>query len=224
MSYRSLIDRKLVEYYYINQGPTGNFPPLKSGSWASKLTKIIESDHYDVNMDDQSRRRIYNWIDANAPYYDRWDMTKPYTMGGRDLWHYVENDQRVAPKRQPWFADFEDIYMEKCSSCHGRITNENKNSWGDRSVTNAWINLTDPEYSRALNAHLAEDAGGMGIITQQNGNAPPIFADTTNETYQTMLKAIEAGKKALYGRPRVDMEGAVPIPQQRNFGKLYNYE
>ena len=224
MSYRTLVDRGLVEYYYINQGPTGNFPPLKTGSWVSRLTEFIESHHADVNVDNQSRRRIYNWIDANAPYYGRWDMTRPHTMGGRDLWHYVENDRRVVPKRQLWFASFEDIYMKNCSSCHERITNENKSDWGDHSVTNAWINLTNPQYSRALNAHLAEDAGGMGIITQRNGNTPPIFADTTDDTYLAMLKAIQAGKQALYGRPRVDMEYAVPVPQQRNFAKLYENE
>jgi len=221
MSYRSLIDRKLVEYYYINPGPTGNFPPLASGSWVSKLTKVIESNHSNTNMDDQSRRRIYNWIDANAPYYDRWDMTRPYTMGGRDLWHYVENNRRTTPKRQPWFAKLEDIYMNNCSSCHGRISNPKKSDWGNRSDSNAWINLTNPQYSRVLNAHLAKKAGGMGLVKQKDGKSPPVFADTTDKTYQAMLNAIKSGKKALYDRPRVDMDRAVPIAQQRNFGKLY---
>ena len=223
MSYRSLLDRKVVEYYYINPGPTGNFPPLGSGSWNSKLTKVIESKHSDVDMDDDSRRRIYSWINANAPYYDRWDMTRPYTMGGRDTWHYVENDKRVTPKRYPWFAQLEDKYMVNCSSCHGRIPMEKKKARGPLMgfTTNAWINLTRPENSRILNAHLAKNAGGMGIVKEKKGKLPPVFADTNDETYQVMLKAIEAGKKALYDRPRVDMDGAKPIPQQRNFKKLY---
>ncbi|HUT01208.1 MAG TPA: family 16 glycoside hydrolase, partial [Phycisphaerae bacterium] len=39
MAYKSLIDRRLVDFYYINPGPTGNFPPLKTGSRVSKLVK-----------------------------------------------------------------------------------------------------------------------------------------------------------------------------------------
>ena len=36
MAYRTLVDRKLVEYYYINEGPIGNFQPLQSG-WVQLL-------------------------------------------------------------------------------------------------------------------------------------------------------------------------------------------
>ena len=43
----------------------------------------------------------------------------------------------------------------------------------------------------------------------------------TDPNYVAMLAAIEAGRKALLAKPRVDMPGAKPIAQQRDFGKTY---
>ena len=63
MSYDHLVDRGMVKYYYINPDPTGVFPALKTGSYVSKLTALIESGHGKVDMDDESRRRVYAWID-----------------------------------------------------------------------------------------------------------------------------------------------------------------
>ncbi|MEI8079987.1 MAG: hypothetical protein WCH61_10220, partial [bacterium] len=80
MSYDHLIRRNMVEYYYINRGPTGVFPALKSGSMVSKLTKLIEDGHHGVKMSSKYRRRVYAWIDANVPYYGTWDMTRPHTL------------------------------------------------------------------------------------------------------------------------------------------------
>jgi hypothetical protein len=207
MAYRSLVDRNLVEYYYIHDAPTGNFQPLASGSWVSKLTKIIESEHMGVKMDDRSRRRIFSWIDGNAPYYGMWDMSRPYTQGGRDTWHRLRDGKRGQIEPEPWFADFKKAFEPACSSCHG--------------VKFDWINLTSPQYSRVLNAHLAKEAGGMGLAEDKDGQKPPVFETTDDLTYQALLKAIQAGKQTLYAKPRMDMPGGIAIAQQRNFGKLY---
>jgi mono/diheme cytochrome c family protein len=207
MAYRTLVDRKLVEYYYINHGPIGNFQPFASGSWVSKLTEMIENEHAGVKMDDLSRRRIYNWIDGNAPYYKTWNMSRPHTQGGRDTWHRLKDGKRDKIEDEPWFAEFKKTFEGSCSSCH--------------SVKPEWINLTHPEYSRVLNAHLSKDAGGYGFVKTKDGKEPPVFAGTDDAIYQALLKAIEGGKDALYARPRVDMPGATPIAQERNFGRLY---
>jgi mono/diheme cytochrome c family protein len=207
MAYRTLVDKNLVEYYYINEAPTGNFPALASGSWVSRLTKKIESGHAGVKMDDQSRRCIFNWIDGNAPYYGTWDMTRPHTQGGRDTWHRLKDGQRKQIEPEPWYAEFQETYGPNCSSCHG--------------IKPDWINLTNPEFSRVLNAHLSKEAGGFGITEPRDGNEPPVFAGTNDPLYQKLLDAVEKGKTALSNKPRIDMAGAVPIPQQRNFGKLY---
>jgi len=210
MAFDNLTLRNAVVYYYINKGPTGNFPPMASGSWVSQLTKRIESKHSDVNVDDESRRRIYYWIDANAPYYPTWDMSRPYTPGGRDTWSTL-NGRRPVP--EAWFRDLTKVYKQNCGSCHGDL--------GRPALTHTWINLTRPQFSRVLNAHLAQDAGGMGITKKKGALSPPVFASTRDAVYTSLLAAIQAGKKALDSKPRMDMAGGVPIPQERDFGKTF---
>src|SRR5204862_451211 len=92
-----LVFGNLVARYHINGGPTGNYPPLATGSYVSRITELIERRHAEVDMDDESRRRIYTWIDANVPYYGTWEMTRPHTLGGRDTW------LAVGGKPLPWF-------------------------------------------------------------------------------------------------------------------------
>lgn len=210
MAFDNLTLRNVVEYYYINKGPTGNFPPMASGSWVSKLTKMIESNHSHVSMDDQSRRRIYYWIDANAPYYPTWDMSRPHTQGGRDTWSTLKGHR---PGPEAWFEAFAKVYKPNCGSCHAGL--------GRPALTHTWINLTRPDFSRVLNAHLAKAAGGMGITNKKGARSPPVFTSTRDPVYASMREAIRAGKKALDAKPRMDMAGGVPIPQERNFGKTF---
>ena len=221
MAFEGLTGRGVVDYYWIHDAPTGNFPPLASGSWTSRLTRMIEQEHSGVRMDDDSRRRIYNWIDANVPYYGTWDMTRPHTMGGRDAWFRL--GAKGQPEPDPWFREFVGVFSEHCGACHNP-----KNESFDRvtdtrqcGVTNGWINLTRPEFSRVLNVHLATEAGGLGIRKTKHGRMPPCFEDTSDPVYRALLAAIEKGKQALAARPRVDMPGAKPIAQERDFGKTF---
>jgi hypothetical protein len=106
---------------------------MATGSHRSKLTKLIEEKHRDVDMDDNSRRRIYTWIDANAPYYSTYDNTRPGTPGSRDLW------------TGPWYGEFQKTY----SALKVRTRN-----------FHLAVNLTHPEWSSVLTSYLAKDAGG----------------------------------------------------------------
>jgi len=221
MAFSTLTDKKLVDFYYINHGPTGNFPPLRTGARVSKLTNLIESGHSKVNMDDESRRRIYAWIDANVPYYGTWDMSRPHTLGGRDTWFCVKGNRRVTPEPEPWFGEFHKLHQTHCAGCHGSFANMDMKRWSFREASDRWINLTHPEYSRVLNAHLSKKAGGMEVTTAKKGKTPPVFQDTNDPIYRAMLATIQAGKRVLDARPRMDMAGGVAVPQQRDFGKLY---
>ena len=182
MSYDHLIRRNMMEYYYINRGPTGVFPAMKSGSMVSKLTKLIEKEHQGVKMKDKYRRRVYAWIDANVPYYGTWDMSRPHTTGGRDTWSFCRDNRQVGPEPEPWFREFLGVYAKNCAACHvqepfaqyaratGKMTEEPpvpplpvaKRLNADPFV-NAQINLSEPEFSRVLNVHLSREAGGLGL-------------------------------------------------------------
>ena len=187
----------LVARYHINSGPTGNFPALGSGSWVSRLTRHIETNHAGVNIDPDGRRRVYTWIDANVPYYGAWEMTRPHTLGGRDTW--------LGERAQPlaWFAKF------KAACAAIGITNVAER------VRNADINLSRPEFSRVLKLWLARSAGGDAA----DARAP--FKSKEDPHYQAMLHAIEEGRQALLAKPRMDMPGAVPVAQTRDFGRTF---
>ena len=239
MSYDYLVHRGMVEYYYINPGPTGVFPAMASGSYVSKLTALIESKHSKVHMDDESRRRVYTWIDSNIQYYNTWDMSRPHTCGGRDTWNFVKDNSRVKPEPEPWLEDFGKIYVKNCVSCHDtgpfseymqviadsndsrRLLKRERRVMSEDCPENYSINLTRPEFSRILNAHLSKNAGGHGVEKEKKGRKPLVFMDTNDLVYQEMLKAIQKGKLSLDARPRMDMPGGVMIPQERSFGKVF---
>jgi len=197
----------LVERYHINPGPTGNFPPLATGSWVSRLTKLLETKYKDV--DDESRRRIYTWIDANVPYYGTWDMTRPHSFGGRDTW------LDVGGKPLPWFAQLQDALRAVAAPEPPAKKGKAAARQNPVALAHTDINLTHPEWSRVLVRNLAKSAGGLAP------DAAAIFRSKDDPRYQAILKAIEGGKAALLAKPRMDMPGAVPIPQQRDFGKTF---
>ncbi len=206
MSYETLCYGGWVKYYYINQGPTGVFPAMQTGSMVSRLTKLLESRHQEADVDPESLRRIYSWIDANIPYYGTWDMTRPHSMGGRDTWADKEGllpwsrkIQETMARVDPSFTP-DKIYMQLGKPYAG---------------SHLEINLTHPEWSRILLDHLAKSAEG----TAPDDKA--LFKTQDDPNYQTILHAIEEGKRLLEATPRMDMPGAVPIPQERNFGKVF---
>jgi mono/diheme cytochrome c family protein len=215
MSYDALCLRRLVTCYYINPGPTGVFPALKTGSTVSRLTEVIEKKHQGVEVDDASRRRLYAWIDANAPYYATFEMSRPHTMGGRDTWHFVPGNARVAPQREPWFAELNRTYQKACASCHGELET------GGLARKIVWINLTHPEHGLLLNAHLSKAAGGLGLSGVRKGVRPPVFESIEAPLYRELLAALRKGQASLAQRPRMDMPDAVAIPQARDFGKVF---
>lgn len=227
MSYDHIIDRGVVDYYFIGGGPTGNFPALKTGSSVSRLTRLIETKHAGVDVDDQSRRCIYAWIDSNVQYYHTWDMSRPYTTGGRDTWFsapdnsplpFYEYSNVTRLKPEPWLVELLATYDKSCVSCHGPLVD-----WRPyfKPRQDMQVNLTRPEFSRILNAHLSKAAGGLGIAARKDGHTPPVFSDTNDPIYQAMLCAINKGKAALEVRPRMDMPGGKAIPQKRDFGKTF---
>jgi len=83
------------------------------------------------------------------------------------------------------------------------------------NVGHADINLTHPAWSRVLTRHLAKSAGG----TADDRNA--LFKTAADPRRMAILAAIEKGKAALLAKPRMDMPGAIAIPQQRDFGRTF---
>ena len=165
--------------------------PFYTRSCASRLTDIIESKHSGQALPLEERQRIYLWMDANVPYYGTYAHGHPNSSGRRDRWSDAATGQLA-----PWFAqDFSRVFDRRCASCHGKL--EGTLDWTGRY---AWINLSTPSNSPALTAHLAKAASGRGVGKFS-------FASTADADWQTMLKAIEAGKQTMLATPEADMPG-----------------
>jgi mono/diheme cytochrome c family protein len=202
--------KPLVHFYWLLRTPSAVNQPLWTGSHASRLLDYVDSDHCGRKIPQEDRQRIYLWIDANVPYYATYAHTRPLSPGKRDLATDVATGQPSA-----WFAEgFLGVYNRRCANCHGSYPDPNDHSaiWDGRL---AWINFTHPALSPALTAHLAKSAGGRGLDTPRDGQAPPQFADASDPDYQTMLRAIEEGKRLAEATPEADMagfQGARPEP------------
>ncbi|MEE8451166.1 MAG: hypothetical protein V3R99_04595 [Thermoguttaceae bacterium] len=183
MAYENLLAKNWVHFIYINRGLTDNFLPKQTGSHVSRLMEYIEDGHGDVTVDDNGRRRIYAWIDANCPYYGTYDNTRPGTPGSRDAWAGMQVN---AVMRQLGLR------------------------FNDGSV-----NLTHPAFSQVLQSNLAESAGGLA----EDENAR--FTSKDDSGYRALLAAIEEASAALYAKPRVDMQGAEPVPYPTDYVGLY---
>ena len=195
-------EKPLVHFYWLLRTPTAVNQPLWTGSHASRLLEYLEGDHCGQQMTSEDRRRIYLWIDANVPYYGTYAHSRPRSPGKRDLATDVATGQPAA-----WFADdFLDVWDRRCAECHGKYPDPNDHAaiWDGRL---AWINFTHPAWSPALTAHLAKAAGGRGMALQQNGRDPPQFLSIDDPDYQTMLRAIQVGKRLADETPEADMPG-----------------
>ena len=183
--------KPLVHFFWLLRTPTAINQPLITGCYASRLTDIIESKHCGHALPLEDRQRIYLWIDANVPYYSTYAHSRPLSPGRRDRWTDAQSGQLA-----PWFAkEFTDAYNRRCLSCHGKI--EGTLDWTGRY---AWINLSKPQLSSALTAHLSKAAGGRGLDKF-------LFTTTADPDYQAMLKAIETGKQQMLEVPEADMPG-----------------
>jgi hypothetical protein len=184
---------------------------------------MIESNHGDVDVDDESRRCIYAWIDANVPYYGTWDMSRPHAIGGRDA--YARTRPGMGPvwssqggggkliEFEPWVAKFNAF-----AARHAGKIRPISPGGGNTFVERGRINLTRPQWSPVLLDNLAKPAGGRA----DGQNA--WFPSKQDADYQRLLAILQEAKQALDGTPRMDMPGGKAIPQERDFGRTFGAE
>jgi len=193
--------KPLVHFYWLLRTPSAVNQPLWTGSHASRLTEIIESNHCKKTIPLEDRRRVYMWIDANIPYYGTYAHSRPRSAGKRDLCAHPA----TGPKLSDWFArDFMAVYKRRCVECHGGLPHPNvhRGIWSGKL---AWINFTHPSQSPALTAHLPKDKGGRGIEAIKDGERRAVFTGVEDADYVKTLNAIEAGKALALDAPRADM-------------------
>jgi len=80
-SYIDLHLRKMINC--VGGGPSDIQQALSWGSNASRLTEIIDGDHFNTQLSQDELERIYTWIDINGPYYPEYESAYPDNLAGR---------------------------------------------------------------------------------------------------------------------------------------------
>jgi hypothetical protein len=178
-------------------------PPLAYGSHRSKLVACLADDTHraEVCLSEEDRLRLVMWIDANAPYHDRF-VNKRAKKEAYDL----PADRELAERLSK-------IHQRRCSACHQAT-----------DVTRLdWIDIRDPSRSLFLAAPLAASSGGTGKCR------PEVYRDAEDVDYQAALRLVESAVDRLWNYPRRDVQSlqrpprphtqriarGVPVPQGR---------
>ena len=186
--------KPLVHFFWLLWTPTGQHIPLEGGTAQSRLPDYLTQEHCGHPIPAEDRERVCFWIDANVPFYSTYGGPRPNSFGQRD--RYAD---KGAPDRafSKWFAeDFCEVYSHRCAECHFRFWEQTQAPTGnpqtDWNGAYAQLNLTHPEKSPALTAHLPKEQGGRGISIRRD-KQEFLFPNTQDVDYLKMLRAIQKG-------------------------------
>jgi hypothetical protein len=155
-------------------------PPLAYGAHRSKLwTALSDAAHRPaVRLSEEDRLRLTMWIDANAPYHDRFVNKR------------AESQPYNLPADQELAESLAAIHQRRCVSCHAV-----------EAVTRLdWIDIHNPGSSRFLTAPLAKGAGGDDRCSQA------IYSRTDDPDYRAALDLAQSAVKRLWAQPRRDVQ------------------
>jgi len=168
-------------------------------------------------------RKLRLWIETAATYPGTYASLGTGMIGG-----YQENKQVHTDGNWPTTRAGAQVVDRKCSSCHGAgglplvprtLSDERGVSFWMPKIPDPTLvtsrhlvfNLSRPEKSLMLLAPLSRSAGGYQLC-HKPGNAAPVFADTGDPGYQTLLAMIASGKRDLEAITRFDMSDFKPHP------------
>ncbi len=178
-AFETMLAHQLISISQVRMQDAGITPPFAYGARQSRLLAALEKEHHaeEVNLSEEDRLRLAIWIDANAPYHDRFVNKRAETVA-YDL--PADHDLRESLRR---------IHERRCAACHTP----------DAVTRLDWIDLAQPEQSRFLTAPLAAAAGG-----EQRCNEA-IYADRNDSEFAQAFELIEAAAAKAWHYPRRDL-------------------
>jgi mono/diheme cytochrome c family protein len=158
-------------------------PPLAYGAHRSKLLATLDAEPHAqrLKLDDAERLTLNMWMDANAPYHDRF-VNKRAEAKAYDLAADKELANQITA-----------VHERRCASCHkpAEITRLD------------WIDLHAPERSLFLSAPLAKSAGGTE-------RCPSVaYGDASDADYVNLRDAITVGVQKAWASPRRDLQALI---------------
>jgi len=190
--------KPLVECLRLLKGIGDVMRTKDSGSFASRLPDYLTKEHCGAEVSAADKRIVYEWIDAMVPYYPTTDYAHLQAKSNRDKWGPADEKGVL-----PWFTKrYLPLYTNSCASCHGELQlggYDWQPQWG-------WIDLTQPELSPALVAHLPKEAGGRGLTARGRFR----LQSKDDPLYSKMLSIFQEAAAEAAKTPEADMDGFVP--------------
>jgi hypothetical protein len=178
-AFETILEKRLVSLSAARAQDASITPPLAYGSCQSKLlTALADPNHAgEVKLNADERLRLAMWIDANAPYHDRF-VNKRTDRPAYNL-----------PGDPELLKSLTAIHERRCATCHQPA---------DVTRTD-WIDIHRPERGLFLAAPLAQESGGSGKCQ------PSAYRDTSDPDYRAALGSVQAAVDKLWAAPRRDV-------------------
>ena len=218
-------------------------PPHALGSSASRVLKMLDGSHYGARATEKELRLLRVWIDAGAPYPGTYAALGSGCIGGEVLFQTkdpnIDGKVRInADQDWPTTKAGSAVIAQRCANCHqGKDNTALPRALADERPVHLWwmntddpqilmsrhivFNLTQPAHSLLLLAPLAKAAGGFELCRAKNGHRVPVFTNTADPDYRTLLAMVTAGKKNLDSIKRFDIAGFRPLPEYLREMKRY---
>lgn len=188
-AYVTIMTKGLVSVSPARQQDASITMPMAYGAHQSRLIRALEDGNHReaVLLSDDDRLRLTMWIDANAPYHDRFinkrKQPPPYDLAA---------DQEL---RQKLLA----VHRRRCGECHR-----------PEEVTRLdWIDIHNPDNSLFLTAPLSKLAGGRSRCR------PEIYSSLEDPDYAAVRKLVRDAVRQTWARPRRDVQSLLPETRAR---------
>jgi hypothetical protein len=178
-AYETILAQGLVSISAARAQDASITPPLAYGSLRSSLLLCLTNTAHrkTVNLGDEDRLRLAIWIDANAPYHDRF-VNKRADHPAYDL----ASDQAL-------LKELGALHERRCTPCHQAS-----------EVTRLdWLDLHAPTRSLFLTAPLAKAAGGVSKCN------PIPYRDADDPDYRAACALVETAVSRAWREPRRDL-------------------
>jgi hypothetical protein len=179
-AYATLVGGGLVSRSPARSQDASITPPLAYGSHKSRLIAALTDKNHagEAPLSADDRLRLVMWIDANAPYHDRFvdkrSKTPAYDLAGDDA----------------LLEALTVVHRRRCGSCHAPA-----------EVTRLdWIDIHDARRSLMLSAPLAAAAGGRGKC------GATVYQTRDDADYRAVLGLIQTAVDKTWARPRRDVQ------------------
>lgn len=155
-------------------------PPLAYGAHRSKLWQTLEKEPHRgrVRLHPDERLALSTWLDANAPYHDRFVNKR----SGRTAYD-LATDQELA-------CQMALVHGRRCAPCHTSPEVSRLD----------WVDVRRPERSLFLSAPLRKSAGGAQTCPGL------VYADCTDPDYKAVAELVTAAVRRAWEAPRRDVE------------------